>query len=103
MSTPNNGTSVASANRLSLFHNSISTPTMKADTGASKHFTRTQDLHLLKKLERIKQGPAAILPDNTIIKPSHTGYLDLSPELSSTASKSLVYPAITNESLLSIR
>ena len=102
MSTPNNGTSVASANRLSLFHNSISTPTMKADTGASKHFTRTQDLHLLKKLERIKQGPAAILPDNTIIKPSHTGYLNLSPELSSTATKSLVYPAITNESLLSI-
>ena len=76
---------------------------MKADTGNSKNFTWIQDLWYLKKLERIKDGTVAILPDSTIIQPSHKGYLDLPSSISSSAKESLVYPIITNESSLSIR
>ena len=40
--------------------------------------------------ERFKNGLAVILPNSTIIKTSHKGYLDLSPEISSITRESLV-------------
>ena len=76
---------------------------MKVDTGNSRNFTWIQDLWYLKKLEKIKDGTAATLPDSTIIQSSHKGYLDLPSSISSSDKESLVYPIITNESLLSIR
>ena len=98
----NNDTSVAPYDRVSSLVNFCSVAIMKADIGASKNFTRIQDLHHIKKLEKIKDGPAAIHPDSTIIQPSHKGYLDLPSSISSSVKESLVYLSITNESLLSI-
>merc|ERR1740124_2110423 len=43
-----------------------------------------------------------MLPNKEIISPTHSGNLNLSPALSSTVQQSLVYPNITNKSLLSI-
>jgi len=76
---------------------------MKADTDDFKNFTWIQDLLQLKKLENIKDGPGAILPNSTIIRPSHKGYLDIPPSISSSDKASLVHPNITKEFLLSIR
>ena len=89
--------------RVSSLINPCSVAIIKVDTGASKTFTWIKNLQQLKKLERIKDGPAAILPDSTIIQPSHKGYLGIPSPISSSAKASLVYLSITNESLLSIR
>jgi len=43
-----------------------------------------------------------MLPNKEIISPTHSGNLNLSHDLSSTVQQSLVYPNITNKSLLSI-
>ena len=53
-------------------------------------------------MKHISNGPSAILPNKTTIKPSHTGQLPFHTHLSTKATTSLVYPELTNESLLSI-
>ena len=75
---------------------------LKADSGASHHFTTTQHKNNLKNLTSITNGPSAILPNKTTIKPSHSGYLPLPTSISNKATTSLAYPDMTNESLLSI-
>ena len=75
---------------------------MKVETGASNNFTRIQGLLQLKKLEIIKDNPATIFLDSTIIQPSHKEYLEPPPSISSLTKASLACPNITNKSLLSI-
>ena len=80
----------------------LGTITFKADSGATKHFLKYVDRALLQHLIKLSNGPLAMLPDQRLIKPSHSGHLTLSPHLSSEATHALVYPGIHNESLISI-
>jgi hypothetical protein len=50
-------------------------------------------------MHQLQQGPTAILPNNTKIRASSRGLLPLHNSLKTSA---LIYPGLTNESLLSI-
>ena len=80
----------------------IISPIMKADTGASNHFTKPDHESFLKNLSKLKGGPVAYLPDTTRITASKAGQLSLSRRLSDKSQRALVYPELKNESLLSI-
>ena len=75
---------------------------LKADTGASRHFVKSEHLEHLGSIQRIKNGPSALLPNNEKIKPTFVGNLPINTRLKEDATEALVYPDITNESLLSI-
>ena len=75
---------------------------LKADTGASKHFASNRYRDFLQNLKPTYDSFPAILPNNSRITSSHVGNLPLSKEISPQGSSTLVYPKITNESLLSI-
>ena len=98
----NNDTSVSPYERVSSLINSCFIIIMKADTSVSNNFTWIQDLRQLKKLDRIKDGTATILPHSTIIQPSYKEYLNLPSSISSLDKEYLAHPIITNELLLSI-
>ena len=85
MSNNNIDTSVAPNNIVTSILQSFHLPIMKADTGASKTITRPQDKKYLQQVRVLSDGPKAILPDSTVITPSHQGYLLLHPDLSSTS------------------
>ena len=72
---------------------------MKADSGASSTYIRPAHQHHLKNIQQLRHGPTAILPDNTKIRASSRGSLILHDSLKTSA---LIYPGLTNESLLSI-
>ena len=93
---------VSPYNHSSFFSQFFAPPIMKEDSGASKNFTREQDMKQLQNTKKIHNGPEAMFPNKEVISPTHSGNLNLSPALSSTALQSLVYPNITNDSLLSI-
>ena len=65
------------------------------------HFISSQDKNLTRNLKTISNGPAASLPNSTTIYPTHSTHLPFD-NLSSSATNALVYPDITNSSLLSI-
>ena len=75
---------------------------LKGDTGASKHFLKETDKDHLLGLKQILDGPIAILPNNSRIQPMYEGEIQLPEKLSDRARKALVYPEISNDSLLSI-
>ena len=76
--------------------------TIKVDSGASRHFIREEDRNILKQLKTVDKGPRAVLPNKKSISPTHTGALSLHQRISRNASSALVYPDISNESLLSV-
>ena len=47
--------------------------TAKADSGASKHYWRPQDVTSLKNITSDPFGPCVKLPDNSLIRATHTG------------------------------
>ena len=53
-------------------------------------------------MKRLQNGPIAQLPDNSYVKATYEGILELHPALTQAAKKVLVYPQVTNESLLSV-
>ena len=53
-------------------------------------------------MKQLQNGPVAQLPDNSYVKATYEGILDLHPSLSKEAKKVLIYPEVTNESLLSV-
>ena len=59
--------------------------TLKADTGASKNFVKTNDKIHLNELTNIFDGPIAILPSNTIICLTHEVKLPLQHRKISTS------------------
>ena len=75
---------------------------MKAETGASRTFLKQGDITKLVKIKKLIDGPIATLPNSANIKVTHKGLLPLHNTLSDQAKDALVYPEITNESLLSI-
>ena len=72
---------------------------LKADTGASATSVKLEHAKYLSNLNKTNQGPRVHLPNNTILRPSHTGTLSLndSPKI-----HTYVLPEMKNESLLSV-
>ena len=73
----------------------------KADTGASNHYWRKSDKHILKNIKN-KTGPSVQLPNSEIIDSTAAGQLSLSPELSSNAQETMVLPKLTSSNLISL-
>ena len=74
-------------------------PVMKVDSGASKTYIKPEHKKFLRNVEHLKNGPRAILPNNTQIQASEMGNLPLHSDLSL---QSLIYPQVASESLLSV-
>ena len=92
--------SVASTKqKINHLHNKI---TVKLDSGATRHYFKNEHRHILTDLKKLQNGPLAQLPDNSYVKATYEGLLQLHPSLSDTAKKVLVYPQVTNESLLTL-
>ena len=72
------------------------------DTGALQHFATDRNKNLLQNLKSTNNSYPAILPDSSKITSSHIGNLPLPKDITKQGSSILVYPKITNESLLSI-
>ena len=75
---------------------------MKAGTGACKHFITKNDKNRIDNLRTLQHGPSALLPNSVKIFPSHIGDIPFT-NISTRAKEALVYPDINNSSLLSIR
>ena len=60
------------------------TTTAKADSAASRHYWRTQDMDALTEIVPYK-GPSVTLPDNSTISSSHQGLLHLPSAFSKAA------------------
>ena len=73
----------------------------KADSGCSAHFIKSSHRNILQNLIPLKNGPIAALPNKSVIRASHQGFLPFK-NVSRVAQKTLVYPNLTNASLLSI-
>lgn len=73
----------------------------KADSGCTAHFIKSNHKYLLQNTNPLTDGPKASLPSKTVITASHEGILNFK-NISHTAQKALVYPNLTNESLLSV-
>ena len=73
---------------------------LKADSGASQHYIRPQDLDILQNVQQIA-GPSVYLPDMTKITATQCGSLPI-PNLSPTACKAHVFPRLQSASLLSL-
>ena len=72
---------------------------MKLDSAATKTFIKTDHQKYLKQLRRLESGPSATLLDNSKIRATAQRYLHLHPTLDLNA---LVFPLLSNESLLSL-
>ena len=75
---------------------------MKADTGVSRIFLKQDDITKSDNMQQLIDGPITTLPNSGIVKAAHKGVLPLHDTFSDQAKEALVYPEITNESLLSI-
>ena len=86
---------------LSVASNNTYSSSLIGDSGASKHCLKSVDENILTTSKIIHNGPKALLPDCSLLSPSKDGHLPIG-DLSPTATHSLVYPKLTNASLLSI-
>ncbi len=84
----------------SKFPPTNSTPIFKADSGASQHYIRATDAHILQNSCPVA-GPSVYLPDMEKITATHKGFLPIS-NLTSTATQAHVFPALKSASLLSL-
>ena len=78
---------------------SNTSPVMKVDSGATKTYIKPTHQNYLRKVIQLQNGPIATLPNNTQIQATAQGYLPLHSDLKL---KSLVYPQLASESLLSV-
>ena len=74
---------------------------MKADSGASKHFLKQIDAHILTNRQR-GVNTSVLLPNKVELRTTSEGTLPLSPALPRKAAVAHVLPGTTNSSLLSI-
>lgn len=75
----------------------------KADSGASRHYIRTQDTPVLNNVQPTSNGPLVNLPNNSTIKAEHIGHLPFdSTQISPTATKAYALPGLASASLLSL-
>ena len=73
-------TLLSTTNLSSVASNKLSTQQniLKADSGATKHFLKQVHAYLLRNLVPLQHGPQALLPNKTVITPSHSGNLPFS-------------------------
>ena len=74
----------------------------KLDSGATKHFFKKEHLQFLKNVQKISNGPLAHLPNGTVVKATYEGTITFLFPMLEKSSKVLVFPHLTNESLVSI-
>ena len=75
---------------------------MKLDSGATKHFFRKDYLRFLSNIKCLRNGPTATLPKRHIVQVTHEGTLKIKNNLTPAALRALIFPNLTNESLVSI-
>ena len=73
----------------------------KADSGASKHYIRQQDMNCLTNVTK-KNGPTVYLPNMEAIQTTHVGLLPYKKSLSQSATTANVLPNLQSASLISI-
>ena len=97
-------TPVASAylNNNTSYDKSNNNVSMKLDSGATKHFFRRDHLRFLTNITRLSSGPTATLPNGQVVTATHEGIIKMNNNLSQAALKVLVFPHLTNESLILI-
>ena len=76
---------------------SRSSVTLKADSGASGHYIRDIDKHVLDNIKPTSKGPKVRLPDSSHIQATETGDLPLP-----VPAPAHVFPALSSSFLLSI-
>ena len=86
-------------NNSTIKHNYI---LAKLDSNVTKYFFKKEHIHFLKDIKILQNGPIAHLPNGTSIKTTYEGTIDFGPNISTGSSKVLVFPSLTNESLVSI-
>ena len=91
--------SVASSSFLHL--NSNLQLIAKVNSVAKYHYLKLEHRKTMTAITNLKNGPKAMLPNNVTIQTTCRGHLPF-PNLSKKASTALVYPYLTNESLISI-
>ena len=74
----------------------------KLDSGATGHYGRKKDAHILKNRSRIKDGPSVLLPDSSTTISDEDGFLPLPDQLSDVAKHAYIFEGITNSTLLSV-
>jgi hypothetical protein len=81
----------------------LNTTVVKADSGATKHYFKSEHQHILQQLQATHIPATVQLPNNETITSSAIGYLpSTSNNLSATATKVHVFPDLQSSSLLSL-
>ena len=77
--------------------------TAKADSGVSNHYWQPQDVTSLNNIKSDPFGPCVKLPDNSLIRATQTGQVNLhTNQLSTKAQSASILPHLKNASLISI-
>ena len=73
----------------------------KGDTGATSHYWKQTDRHILKNIKKVN-GPSVQLPNNTVISATEQGDLPLPREFSDNARKATILPDLKSANLISL-
>ena len=76
--------------------------TFKADSGASKHYLKINDMHVLTHMTDVAKSRQVTLPNNEKIEITKEGILPLNLKISAEGRKASVLPGLQNTSLLSL-
>ena len=72
----------------------------KLDSGATKHFLTKNDGNKLEIIKNLQSAQNVLLPDNLIVQLTKDGILPLNNSLRETTCEALIFPNITNSSLI---
>ena len=75
---------------------------LKADIGASKHYVKPEESHIMHNRKKTMNGPRVSLPGGSVMETLETDILPLNNFLSTMAKTGNVLAGLTNSSLLSI-
>ena len=90
-------------NKNQLVPSLIPPPFIKADSGASNHYWRPQDVDALSNIESTTTGPKVKLPNNGIIQANQTGIINIpTNKFSTKGATARVLPNLQNASLVSL-
>ena len=82
--------------------NSNTSVVIKADSGATNHYFRIEDINVLNKVQKMEHTKYVKLPNSSNIIVTHQGMLPFTNEISDAAKTVQILPQLTNCSLLSI-
>ena len=74
----------------------------KLDSRATKHFLTEADGEKLEHTEKLVNGPIANLPNNAIVTATKRGLIPLHNTFKKKTCEALIFPHITNASLISV-